>query len=59
MPVTVRQAAQSALHDGASALLLDVAGPVLFVVEGEELAALAEGRRLVRLGASWGWISGA
>ncbi len=59
VPVTLRQAAQAALQDGASALLLDVAGPVLFVVEGEELAALAAGHRLVAVedgrGRGWGW----
>ena len=59
VPITIREAAQAAIHDGASALLLDVAGPVLFVVEGEELRSLAEGQRLVRLGVSWAWISGA
>ncbi len=59
VPVTARQAAQAALHDGASALLLDVAGPVLFVVEGEDLAALAEGHRLVRLDdGRWAWAQG-
>ncbi len=59
MPVTTRAAAQAAIQDGASALLLDVAGPVLFVVEGEELRSLAGGDRLVRLpGSRWGWVSG-
>ncbi len=57
VPVTIRHAAQAAIHDGASALLLDVAGPVLFVVEGEELTALAEGRQLTRLEGRWGWVS--
>jgi hypothetical protein len=54
--VTARQAAQTALHDRASALLLDVAGPVMFVVEGEDLEAMAAGHRLVPLDAGrWGW----
>lgn len=57
VPVTARHAARAARQDGASALLVDVAGPVLFVVEGEELDALAEGRRLVRLEDRWGWVS--
>ncbi len=58
VPVTVRQAARAARQDGAAALLVDVAGPVLFVVEGDELAALAEGSRLVRLvDGQWGWVS--
>ena len=34
VPVTARHAAQAALQDDASALLVDVAGPVMFVVEG-------------------------
>lgn len=58
VPVTVRQAAQAALQDGAAALLVDVAGPVLCVVEDDELRALAQGHRLVRLeGAAWGWAA--
>jgi hypothetical protein len=43
VPVTARQAAQAAVQDDASALLLDVAGPVVFVVEGPHLHALAHG----------------
>jgi hypothetical protein len=60
VPVTARQAAQAAIQDGAAALLLDVAGPVLFAVEGEDLRALAEGHRLVRLDdGRWGWAGAA
>jgi hypothetical protein len=40
VPVTAHQAAQAALQDQASALLIDVAGPVLFVVEEHELRVL-------------------
>ncbi len=36
VPVTVRDAARAARHDGADALVVDVAGPVLFVVEGDD-----------------------
>jgi len=43
VPVSAPQAAQAAIQDGASALLLDVAGPVLFVVEGDDLRALGLG----------------
>lgn len=58
VPVTARQAALAALQDQAAALLVDVAGPVLFVVEGDDLASLAAGHRLVRLdGGAWGWAS--
>jgi hypothetical protein len=59
VPVPFRQAAQAAIQDGASAVLLDVAGPVRFVVEAAELAALAAGHRLVRLDAGWGWATAA
>jgi hypothetical protein len=58
VPVTFRQAARAALQDGAAALLLDVAGPVLFVVEGEDLGALAAGHHLVELQEGrWGWVT--
>lgn len=57
VPVTAVDAARSARHDGAAALLLDVAGPVLFVVEGDDLEALAEGWRLTRLEGRWAWVS--
>lgn len=41
VPVTAPHAAQAALQDQAAALLVDVAGPVMFVVEGDDLRALA------------------
>ena len=41
VPVTATQAAEAALSDDASALVVDVAGPVMFVVEEDELSALA------------------
>ncbi len=56
VPVPARQAASAALQDQATALLLDVAGPVLFVVEGEDLESLAAGHRLVRLEDRWAWV---
>lgn len=55
VPVTFRAAVQSAVQDGADALVLDLAGPVLFPVEGEVLRALSEGMTLVRLDDGWGW----
>jgi hypothetical protein len=55
VPVTLRDAARAARHDHADALLVDVAGPVLFVVEGEQLDALADGQQLVDFGGRWGW----
>jgi hypothetical protein len=56
VPVTARQAAQAAVQDGAAALLLDVAGPVLFAVEGDDLHALAVGHRLMRVDEAWAWV---
>jgi hypothetical protein len=57
VPVTLPQAAEAAVQDRAAALLLDVTGPVLFVVETDELAALARGERLVRVEEGWGWMA--
>jgi len=57
VPVQSATAALSAVQDGADALLVDVAGPVRFVVEGEDLACLARGWRLVRLEDGWGWLA--
>ena len=56
-PVAVgaRQAARAALQDGADALLVNLAGPVLFAVEGQDLRDLADGLVLRRLDEGWGW----
>src|SRR5690348_13561226 len=40
VPVTARTAARAALQDGADALVIDVAGPRTFGVDGEDLVAL-------------------
>lgn len=56
LPVTAREAAQTALGDGADALLVDLAGPVRLVLEGEDLAAVAGGWTLGRVGERSGWI---
>lgn len=55
VPVPVRQAAQAAIQDEAVALVIDVAGPVSFVIEDAALLAVARGDRLVRLDDGWGW----
>ena len=55
VPVPARQAARAALQDKADALLVDVAGPVLFVVDGEHLRSLAAGHRLIQLDGQWAW----
>ena len=56
VPVPMAQAAQAALNDDSAALVLDVAGPVRFVVEGEDLRALAEGYVLVELEGRYAWV---
>lgn len=57
VPVASRLAAATAVQEGADALVLDVAGPVRFVVEGDDLRRLAAGWRPVRLGdGGWGWL---
>jgi SseB protein N-terminal domain len=60
VPVTAPRAAEAALQDGAAAILLDVAGPVPFVVETDDLRELAEGHTLVRFGdelsGRFGWV---
>ena len=55
VPVTTRQAAQSALAEGADAVVVDVAGPVQVPVEGDALRRVADGQRLVRDGDGWAW----
>ena len=56
VPVTTQTAAQAALQDGAAALVVDVAGPATFVVEGEDLEGLARGWRLACVGERPAWI---
>lgn len=56
VPVGLADAARAALQDGASALVVDLAGPVPFVVEEAALRALAAGQVLVRLAdGGWAW----
>lgn len=50
VPVTATTAATAAVQDGATALLVDLAGPATYVVEGEDLTRLAGGWRLVAIG---------
>jgi hypothetical protein len=56
VPVTTPQAAQSALAEGADALVVDVAGPVQVPVEGDALRRVADGQRLVPDGDGWAWV---
>lgn len=57
VPVSTRHAARAARQDGADALLVDVAGPTMYVVEGDDLAALADGQTLVRVSGRYGWAT--
>ena len=58
VPLTAGDAAKGAIQNGAEALLVDVAGPVLFAVEGGDLTSLAAGHRLVELARGrWGWVA--
>lgn len=45
VPVTTRAAAEAALADKADAMVVDLAGPVTFAVEAEDLRSLASGWR--------------
>lgn len=50
VPVTVQEAADAALDDGRSVLVLDFAGPVRVALTGALLRALAAGRAALPLG---------
>lgn len=56
VPVAVGTAAAAAVQDGATAMVLDVAGPVMFVVETEDLHELAQGSVLVRVSDRYAWV---
>jgi hypothetical protein len=56
VPVSLPDAARAAVHDGADALLVDVAGPVLFVVDGDDLRALADGFTLADVAGRHAWV---
>jgi len=56
VPVTARMAAQAAIQDGADAIVVDLAGPVTFAVEGDDLIGVAQGWTLARVGGTWAWI---
>lgn len=57
VPVPAARAAEAAVRDGADALLVDVAGPVMFVVETEDLHQLARGGVLVEISGRFGWVA--
>jgi hypothetical protein len=55
VPVPMADAARAAVTERAAAVLVDVAGPVSFVVSGDDLAELAAGRVLVPAADSYAW----
>jgi hypothetical protein len=56
VPVRAATAATAAVQDGAEALLVDLAGPATYVIDGADLTRLAAGWRLVAVGDGHGWI---
>jgi len=56
VPVTAALAARSAIQEGAAALVLDVAGPTTYAVEGEVLGALARGWTLTPVDEGFAWV---
>ena len=56
VPVPASRAAEAAVQDDAAALLVDVAGPVMFVVETDDLRDLAQGHMLARVSGRFGWV---
>jgi hypothetical protein len=56
VPVTVQQAARAAVDEDAAALVVDVAGPTMFVVETDDLRALADGFTLAQVDGGAAWV---
>jgi hypothetical protein len=56
VPVPAPLVARSALEGGAAALLIDLAGPTMYIVEGDMLEALAAGWALADTGDGLAWV---
>ncbi len=56
VPVAAELAARAAVQQDAAALVVDIAGPVTYVLEGEDLSGLAAGWSLARVGGRVAWI---
>ena len=56
VPVAAADAARSAVQEGADALVVDVAGPTTYAVEGELLDGLARGWTLARTEQGLAWV---
>jgi len=55
VPVSTPDAARAATDEGATAIVIDIAGPVRVVVETGDLEQLAAGRLLFRTGSGYAW----
>lgn len=57
VPVSARDAARSALQEGADALVVDLAGPATFVVESAALGHVAAGHVFAETTAGYVWLA--
>ena len=57
VPVPARDAARAAVQEEADAVVVDVAGPATFVIEGEDLRAMAHGWQLTWVGEQTAWVA--
>ncbi len=56
VPVRAVDAARAAVQEGADALVVDVAGPVVLAVEDESLRSLADGFVLREVAGRYAWV---
>jgi hypothetical protein len=57
VPVPARDAARAAVQEEAHAVVVDVAGPATFVIEGDDLRAMAHGWQLTWVGEKTAWVA--
>ena len=55
VPAPAARVAAAGRQDNAEAIVLDIAGPTMFVVEGADLQALADGHTLHQVDGSYAW----
>jgi SseB protein N-terminal domain len=56
-PLWIKDVARAAGDEGVDAVLIDLAGPVRFAVEADELRHLAAGHDLVSTAAGYAWLA--
>lgn len=56
VPATLDVVCQTAQHEGAGTVLIDLEGPAPLVLEEAVIAEIAQGHRLVRLDDGYGWM---